>query len=167
MHMTKSGHVTAAKGMPEMKKTLFLLVVILVLSATGFAAGSDDILGVWNNQEKDAKIEIQKCGEKYCGRIVWMKEPNYPEGSTEGTPNTPRTDHHNPRPELRPTPLLGLQIVNDFVYAGGNRWIDGTVYDPKNGKTYQGKLTLVSPNQLDLRGFIGIPLLGRTANWTR
>jgi uncharacterized protein (DUF2147 family) len=41
------------------------------------------------------------------------------------------------------------------------------VYDPKSGKTYRGKMTFVSPNQLNLRGFIGIPLFGRTTTWTR
>ena len=153
--------------MLNMKTTLSTLVLVLALSTTVFGASGDDILGVWNNQEKDAKIEIRKCGEKYCGSIVWMKEPNYPEGSKEGTPGTPRNDHHNPRPELRSTLIQGLQIVNDFVYAGENRWVDGTVYDPKNGKTYRGKLTLSSPGQLDLRGFIGIPLFGRTTNWSR
>jgi uncharacterized protein (DUF2147 family) len=150
-----------------MKTVLSMIFLVLALSTTCFAASADDILGVWNNEEKDAKIEIGKCGEKYCGRIVWLKEPNYPEGSKDGTPGSPRVDHHNPRPELRTTPTIGLRIVNDFIYAGGNRWADGTVYDPKNGKTYSGKMTLVSPNQLDLRGFIGISLFGRTTSWTR
>lgn len=150
-----------------MKTILSTLLAIFVLSATCFAATSDDILGVWNNQEKDAKIDIQKCGEKYCGTIVWLKAPNYPDGSKDGTPGTPKVDYHNPHPELRTTPVLGLRIVTDFAYAGGNRWADGKIYDPKNGKTYSGKMTLVSPNQLDLRGFIGISLLGRTTSWTR
>jgi uncharacterized protein (DUF2147 family) len=143
------------------------ILSVLLCAATALGATGDDILGVWNNQEKDAKIEILKCGEKYCGRIVWLKEPNYPEGSKDGTPGSPRVDRHNPRPELRTTPTIGLRIANDFTYAGGNRWADGTVYDPKNGKTYSGKMTLASPNQLDLRGFIGISLLGRTTSWTR
>lgn len=150
-----------------MRTMLSLFFLFLAFSSTCSAAGSDDILGVWNNQEKDAKIEIQKCSEKYCGRIVWLKEPNYPEGSKDGTPGSPRVDHRNPRPELRTVSILGLQIVSDFTYAGENRWVDGSLYDPKNGKTYSGKMTLISPNQLDLRGFIGISLLGRTTNWTR
>jgi len=130
-------------------------------------AGADDILGIWNNQEKDAKIDIFKCGDKYCGKIVWLKEPNYPEGSTEGVAGTPKLDNNNPDPALRKTPRLGLPIVHDFVHAGESKWTDGKVYDPKKGKTYSGKMTLVSPNQLDLRGFIGISLIGRTATWTR
>jgi len=149
------------------KMILHVVMSLLLLSAAAVYAGADDILGVWNNQEKSAKIELFKCGEKYCGKIVELKEPNYPEGSEEGVPGTPKLDNNNPDPNLRKTPRLGLIIVRDFVPAGENKWVEGKVYDPKKGKTYSGKMTLVSPNQLELRGFIGISLFGRTATWTR
>jgi uncharacterized protein (DUF2147 family) len=144
-----------------------LLLCILSATATSYAAQADDILGVWNNEEKDGKIEIYKCDGKYCGKIVWAKEPNYPAGSPEGTPGTPRLDNHNPDAAKRSRPILGLQIVNDFIFSGDEVWKGGTVYDPKSGNTDRGKMTLVSPNELDLRGFIGIPLFGRTTTWTR
>jgi uncharacterized protein (DUF2147 family) len=152
-----------------MKKiSVFMLIgIFLFLAITSYASSPDDILGVWLNQEKDATIEIFKCGEKYCGKVVWLKDPNYPEGSKEGIPGTPKLDHNSPNPELRKAPVIGLQIVHDFAFAGDNRWKNGKVYDPKNGKTYSGKMTLVSPTELHLRGFIGISLIGRTAVWTR
>ncbi len=151
-----------------MKNSIWTVVsLLLFLPTTVFAAQADDILGVWFNSEKDAQIEVFKCGEKYCGKIIWLKEPNYPEGSKDGTPGTPRLNHNNPDPALKKAPIIGLQIVHDFSYAGDKLWKDGKVYDPKNGKTYSGKMTLVSPQQLDLRGFIGIPLMGRTTTWTR
>ncbi|MHB8844233.1 MAG: DUF2147 domain-containing protein [Nitrospirota bacterium] len=143
------------------------IIITMTAASSSIAANADDILGVWFNGEKDAQIEIFKCGEKYCGKIVWMKEPNYPAGEKDGVPGTPRLDHRNPDPAHRKDPVQGLQIVHDFVFAGDDRWKDGKVYDPKNGKTYSGKMTLVSPKQLDLRGFIGISLIGRTAVWTR
>ncbi len=149
-----------------MKKMLSVMLLFLI-SVSAFAASRDDILGVWIDQEKDAKIEIFKCADKYCGKIVFLKEPDYPPGSTEGTPGTPKLDDRNPDTALRTRPVVGLQIVNNFVYAGDSLWKDGTVYDPKKGKTYSGKMTLVSSNQLNLRGFIGITLIGRTATWTR
>ncbi len=144
---------------------LFAAILIFVLS--GFAA-SDDIVGVWFNQPKDAKIDIYKCGgDTYCGKIVWLKEPNYPEHSKDGTPTTPKLDHNNPDPAKRKVPVMGLVIVRDFHFAGDNLWKDGKVYDPKNGKTYSAKMTLVSPDQLNLRGFVGISVFGRTEKWTR
>ncbi len=150
-------------------KNIFLpLACMMLMTATPVhAAGGDDILGIWNNEEKDARIEIFKCGEKYCGKVVSLTEPNYPAGSKVGIPGTPKLDRHNPAPALRARPIVGLQVMNDFVFAGDSQWKDGTVYDPKRGKTYSGKMTLVSPSWLNLRGFIGIPLMGRTAIWTR
>ena len=152
-----------------MRTAMVMLIagVLPLIATSGNAAGADDILGVWDNQEKDAKIEIFKCGEKYCGKIVWLKEPNYPEGSDEGPPGTPRLDNNNPDPTQRTRPVIGLRIMHDFAYAGDDRWKGGKVYDPKNGKTYSGKMTLVSPGKLNLRGFIGISIIGRTAIWTR
>jgi hypothetical protein len=42
-------------------------LAILLTAVPAYAASGDDILGVWNNAEKDAKIEIFKCAERYCG----------------------------------------------------------------------------------------------------
>lgn len=152
-----------------MKNNIVPLAIALILmaAASAYAAGGDEILGVWNNQEQDAGIEIFKCADKYCGKIISMNEPNYPADSRDGIQGTPQLDRKNPAPALRSRPIIGLQIVNDFVFVGDDLWEDGTVYDPKKGNTYSGKMTLVSPNQLNLRGFIGITLIGRTAIWTR
>ena len=151
-----------------MKKIVVLIIFCMLLPVvSASAAGVDDILGIWFNQEKDARIEIFQCEEKYCGKIVWLKEPNYPSGSKEGAPGTPKLDHNNPDPALRTRPVMGLRIIHDFVFVGDSLWKNGKVYDPKNGKTYSGKMTIESPDQLNLRGFIGISLIGRTAVWTR
>jgi uncharacterized protein (DUF2147 family) len=93
--------------------------------------------------------------------------PSYPEDSKDGVPGTPKLDRKNPDLSLKAKPILGLEIVHDFIYNGDGKWVDGRVYDPKNGKTYRGKMTVVAPNQLDLLGFIGVPLLGRTTTWTK
>ena len=150
-------------------RALLVPVVALVLCAAGtaIAAGPDDILGIWYNQDKDAQIELYKCALKYCGKIVWLKTPDYPEGSADGTPGTPKLDHNNPDTVRKKDPIIGLNIVRDFSFDEENRWAGGTVYDPKNGKTYSGKMTLVSPQRLDLRGYIGISLIGRTTSWSR
>jgi uncharacterized protein (DUF2147 family) len=146
---------------------MFVLSVAAVFPPALIAGGPDDLLGTWYNEERDAQIEIVRCGKKYCGKIVWLKEPDYPDGSKDGEAGTPRLDQNNPEPVLRRMPILGLQIVRDFTYDKENSWTGGRVYDPKNGKSYQGNMTLVEPNRLHLRGFIGISLFGRTTTWTR
>ncbi|HZD32231.1 MAG TPA: DUF2147 domain-containing protein [Candidatus Angelobacter sp.] len=150
------------------RSTSSLLLLILLIAATGcWAASADDILGTWFDQALDSKIEVSKCGNNYCGKIVWLKEPVYPAGSTEGTPGTPKVDTKNPDASRHKTPMLGMQIIEGFQSAGDNQWKNGKIYDPDSGKTYSAKATLVAHGQLDLRGFIGISLLGRTEKWTR
>jgi uncharacterized protein (DUF2147 family) len=59
-----------------------------------------------------------------------------------------------------------MNVVHSFKYSGANIWDQGYAYDPENGKTYSCKMTL-NGNKLDVRGFIGISLIGRTTTWTR
>jgi uncharacterized protein (DUF2147 family) len=151
-----------------MKHFMFIVFTSVILApVSAYAACTDDILGVWNTEERDAKIEIYKCGIKYCGKIVWLQDPTYPAGSKEGTPGTPMLDHNNPKAALRRTPLIGLPILLDFVFAGDNSWKNGKIYDSESGKTFSGKMTLASPDKLNVRGFIGISLIGGTTTWTR
>ena len=62
---------------------------------------------------------------------------------------------------------MGLEIIKGFQFAGGNVWKNGTIYDPDSGKTYSAKATLVSTTELNLRGYVGVSMFGRTEKWTR
>ena len=62
-----------------------------------------------------------------------------------------------------PTDIAGTWLSGD----GDGKWSGGFIYDPNSGKTYRGKLRLVDTNTLEVRGFIGISLIGRTETWTR
>ena len=64
-------------------------------------------IGVWFNTEKDAKVEIYKCGDKYCGKIIWLKFPNNEEG-------TPKMDKNNPDDKLKKRAVLGLNLLSGF-----------------------------------------------------
>ncbi|MGO9611669.1 MAG: DUF2147 domain-containing protein [Dissulfurispiraceae bacterium] len=151
-----------------MKRCGFIVFTsVLLAAAFVFASGPDDILGLWNTEHQDARIEIYKCGTKYCGKIAWLKEPTYEAGSKEGVPGSPILDRNNPDPELRKKPLIGVNILIDLAYARHNLWKNGKIYNSENGKIYSGRMTLLSPNQLNVRGFIGIPLLGGSTTWTR
>jgi uncharacterized protein (DUF2147 family) len=147
-------------------KVLTFFMLILLTASTVFGAGSSDILGIWNTEMAESKVEVYPCGEKICGKIIWLKNPNYTD-SRDGAVGTPFIDRKNPDPALRRRPILGLQIMAGFTEVGGNNWGNGTCYDPKSGKTYRGIIQLASPDRLELRGFIGIPFFGRTSVWTR
>ena len=148
-------------------KVLTCFALILLAATSAFGAGRSDILGVWRTERDESKVEIFRCGEKeLCGKIVWLKNPKYTD-SSDGRIGTPIIDRKNPDPALRSRALIGLQIMDGFTELGDNTWGNGTCYDPKSGKTYRGKIHLASPDRLELRGFIGIPLFGRTSVWIR
>ena len=58
-------------------------------------------------------------------------------------------------------------ILQDFKYTG-SAWENGKIYDPNSGKTYDCILKVKDNNKvLDIRGYVGVPMFGRTATWTR
>jgi len=140
--------------------------LLLLTTTTAFGAASSAILGIWKTEKDESKVEIFPCGEKICGKIIWLKNPLYTD-SRDGEVGTPVIDRKNPDPALHSRPVLGLRILEGFTAEGGNNWANGTCYDPKSGNTYRGKIHLAAPDRLELRGYIGIPLFGRTAIWTR
>lgn len=119
----------------------------------------DAILGEWLTGEGKARVQIYRCDTLYCGKIVWLKEP-VKNGKEV-------VDDKNPDPALKNKPVIGLVIVWAFSYDGDGEWTGGKVYDPESGDTYSGKMTLKDSHTLRLRGYVLIPLLGRTEIWTR
>ena len=141
-----------------MKKVL-LLMAVLFASVSLFAQSADAVVGKWLNKDKDAHIQIYKKGNEYYGKLVWLKNPNDESGKA-------KTDTKNPENNLKSRPIWGLEILKGFTYDDG-AWEDGSIYDPKSGKTYSCKLTLSGNDKLNVRGYIGISLIGRTDIWTR
>lgn len=150
-----------------MKSVIFLLFAVLsFLPTSAFADGAgDEILGVWHSAEDKSRVQIYKVNNQYFGRIISLKDPNWPPNSGSG--GTPKVDRRNPNPELRNRPIVGLQFMRGFEFAGKNLWSGGKIYDPESGKTYKCKLTLINPDRLEVRGYIGFSMLGRTEVWTR
>ena len=142
-----------------MKKLLLLSLCFIGFQSIG--QNPDDILGVWLNQDKDAHIEITKKGNQYFGKIIWLKFPNEEDG-------TPKVDDENPEEKLRSQPIKGLVIVKELEWdEDDNEWDDGTIYDPKSGNTYSCYTTIKEKDVLNLRGYVGFSLIGRTNVWTR
>lgn len=146
-----------------MQKSIILsLLVLFSICSFSFAqTESDIIVGVWKNGEGTGMIKIIRNGEKYQGKIVWLKEPIDPETGK------PKLDKNHPDEKVRSRSLLGLTNTWGFVYKGENIWEEGSIYDPKNGNTYNCTMKLKDKNTLEVRGYIGISLIGRTDVWTR
>jgi len=140
--------------------------LMLMVAPSAFCAGSSSILGSWQTEKNESTVEIFRCGEKLCGKIVWLKAPYYTD-SKDGKVGSPVIDLKNSDQALRNRPVLGLQILEGFTELGADSWGNGTCYDPKSGNTYRGKMRLTAPDRLELRGFVGIALFGRSSVWIR
>lgn len=143
------------------KRKFSVLITGLLLSGLSVAAQTTktSIIGTWINQEKAAKIEIYQQDEKFCGKIVWLKEP-----SEDGKP---KTDNKNPDKARRNDPIIGLVMLKGFEFDGKSTWESGTIYDARSGKTYSCYLTLQVDKTLKVRGYVGISWFGQTNIWTR
>lgn len=138
-----------------MKKLIVLLITSFCFLNVGHsqAVTKDAVLGDWIPASKDGKISIYKQGEKYFGKVSAGKNGN-------------QKDVNNPDEKLKNQPIIGSVILKDFEFTG-KIWENGTIYDPNNGKTYSCNIKIKNHNELEIRGFIGISLLGRTTVWAR
>ena len=118
------------------------------------------IEGIWLSADGTGWIEIEVGPDGPIGRIAGS-----PDDPDKERPSD--VDELNPDPALRQRPLMGLTIMEGFTAGGDGKWKNGKIYDPNSGKTYKCKLTQIDSDTLELRGYIGISLLGRTEKWTR
>lgn len=156
-----------------MKSTMrTLLAMPLMVPVLLLAAEPDAIVGVWTTAEGKSQVEIYEQDGLYHGRIVALKEPFYPtdpghKDYVPGREGQPKVDRNNPDEKLRDRPIVGLRLMTGFKHDGDDTWSGGTIYDPESGKTYKCKLTLSQPNELKVRGYVGVSMFGRTTVWTR
>jgi uncharacterized protein (DUF2147 family) len=149
------------------------LIAKLALAAAGtalFAASAaaqattsqgPNPVGRWLPEGGKSHVEIFPCGQQLCGRIVWLREPNGKDGQ-------PKVDLRNPDQSKRGQKILGLRMMWNFVRAGApGEWESGRIYNPEEGETYKSTMKLRADGKLEVRGYVGISLLGKTQYWER
>lgn len=150
------------------KLTLIVLIssIFLLSSVSYNSSKADRILGTYYiykpETKSESKVQIYKTKDgKYEGKFIWLKVPNNPDG-------TPKLDVNNPNPKLRKQRLDNLVLVKGFKYdADSDEWVGGEIYDPEEGKTYSCKMKFESDTKLKVRGYVGIPALGKSMYWTK
>lgn len=150
------------------KKILIICTFIILpfLSAVAQTEAADKILGTYyisdDTSDEDCKVKITKDKSgTYSGRIIWVKNPYFKDG-------TLKCDIKNPDPAKRNTPGDQIQLIFHFRYdAKKNQWVDGEIYDPIHGKMYKSKMWFENDKTLRVRGYIGVPALGRTMTWKK
>ncbi len=138
-------------------KQIILSILFLIVSVT-YAANPNDFVGKWYTKDNESIVEITLVKNKYNGRIIWIHEPLDKEGKH-------KSDTNNPEESLRTTPIVGLELLKGFEFDDGELE-EGTIYDPNNGKTYSCEMK-IEEGTLNVRGYIGFSLLGRTTEWER
>jgi uncharacterized protein (DUF2147 family) len=144
-------------------KKWFLFFSLIITTQTLLAQQDPNlIMGTWLTGSGQAKIEIYKNGANYQGKIIWISEPIDP------ATNKPKTDTKHPDSKLHSRPLVGLVNLWGFSYnEKDNKWENGHIYDPKSGKEYKCTINAKDKNTLNVRGYIGFSVIGRTDVWTR
>ncbi|OYU49444.1 MAG: hypothetical protein CFE31_08140 [Rhizobiales bacterium PAR1] len=117
-----------------------LAYVAVALSFGAFTAQAADPSGVYLRDTGASKVRIAKCGEAYCGSLVWLKDPNGPA-------------------------KVGQRIFYDMKPAGEDKW-EGKAFNPEDGKTYSGKMTL-SGSTLTTAGCALGGLICKSVSWAR
>jgi uncharacterized protein (DUF2147 family) len=143
---------------PSIATTLGLLVLGYAgLAATAASAASP--VGYWLKEDGAAKMQISRCGGgELCSKIVWLRNPLDSRGQ-------PLHDARNKDVSLRNRPILGLSIFRGLTPAGDDTW-GGQIYNPEDGGTYKATLTMVSSDQIVLKGCMAFFLCGQKT-WTR
>ena len=142
-------------------KTLF--ASLLLCAAAGTAMAQATPAGLWKTIDDDTKAEkslvrITDSGGVYTGKVEKILTDKADAKCTECT--DARKDQ----------PVQGMVILRDIKLdpSDSTQWIGGDILDPNNGKVYKVRIkTADGGKKLDVRGYIGMPMLGRTQTWIR
>lgn len=124
------------------------------------AAPGDTLLGEWWTENNVGRVRFSKDHDgTYRGTTTCCKaeKPN---------PDNPPVDLHNPNPKMRGRSTVGIVLIWKLAYEDGE-FVDGYVYNPRDGKTYRFEAKIIDKNTVKIRGYMGIPLLGQSQVWKR
>lgn len=128
------------------------LLVGALPAGMALAQTADDAVGIWEHPQNKSQMELYKCGENLCGKLV-------------KTSDNQGTDQKNPRAELRSRPILNLMVIEGAKKSATNQW-KGGLYNRTDGQTYAGTLTVTTPNLIDITGCASSNRCN-TVKWTR
>ncbi len=144
-----------------MMRNFVLAAAGVLLFVASAAAEGPSPVGRWMTEGGKSHVQIYPCGPLLCGRIVWLREPL-------GTDGLPKVDLKNPDQSKRSQKIVGLMMMWNFAKASDpGEWESGRIYNPEEGETYKSTLKLRPDGKLEVRGYVGISLLGKSQYWER
>lgn len=145
-------------------RKIAVFFTIMMLALASFAQGNaEKICGTYLVIEKSevSKVKVtRKPNGDFEGKIIWMQNPKFEDGS-------PKTDVKNPDPAKRNTPADKIVLLHNFKYdASDDEW-SGEIYNPVEGDMYKAYAKFESPKKLKVRGYVGLPIFGRSMYWVK
>ena len=138
------------------------LLILMLLAGGVLAKGDKGVVGYWSSPT--SIFEIQVIDGALQGEVRALLNPLYlPDEESGGRAGLVRADDNNPDTELTGRSILGLSMFSEYQLEGG-RW-QGKIYDPESGNTYQSHMKINGEGDLEIRGYIGMPMFGRTATF--
>lgn len=138
---------------------LGLVVILGFIGHTSVAMASDVIspAGYWLTKKQDVVIKIENCDQSLCGTIYWLKD------------DVMMYDDSNPDPNLRGRPLCNIDVLWGMEQdkRNPNFWKSGKIYKADDGEFFGAQIKMNDPDFMNLRGYIGMPFIGKTSVFTR
>lgn len=143
-----------------MKRYAFLLSIILCGFSLHPQTGNENsIVGIWKSSSENVMIKIDKVGDYFQGRIVWLNE---------NASNQPMLDVNNPDKHRQEIPLKGNMIIRELSFNSADIvWEGGTFYHHQEGKLYNCKIELHSPQKMKIKRYVQNPQNGVAETWVR
>lgn len=136
---------------------MLALASVAAASQIARAEPAGDPSGVWLTEAGDAKVDVSKCGNALCGKIVWLKQP------IDSATGKPQVDDKNPNPALAKRTIIGLNLFHSMK-PSGDHW-SGRIYNADDGKTYASDVSMVDGKTLKVSGCV-LFICG-SERWTR
>ena len=136
-------------------------IVLMVSAAQAWADARESVIGRWAGDR--SILEISEHAGQLSARVIALDDPVYSEGEEFGPVGAARRDDLNPDATMRQQPILGIELLSDYRFEGG-KW-QGRIYDPESGNVYSSNMRVAGNGELKMRGYLGIPMFGRTASF--
>jgi uncharacterized protein (DUF2147 family) len=131
-----------------MKNMLAFALLVGAPLLPAHANESDSFLGTWRNPRNSVHVKTYPCAGKLCGEVIWASDKQQEDARKAGTPR-----------------LVGKQLFSDFALEGKIR--RGKLFVPKQGRTFDGTVTIVDADTMEVRGCALGGLICKTQTWTR
>jgi uncharacterized protein (DUF2147 family) len=153
-------------------RTLAFAALAALFTLPVHAQTGADVYGKWLTESTNAQTELYRCADPargpICGKVVWLRNATNPDQTPAASVEEVR-DVKNPDAALRDRRLIGLEFLYGFKPAEGEpgTYEGGKIYNAEDGETYSARIKLENPDKLVLRGYVLMPMLGKSQTWTR